>query len=195
MQSQPHHVEIVGEKNTVRPILEPMAMRYTIPLTTGRGYCSSPPRNAMYERYAKSGKQKLVILMLTDFDPDGEEIAHSFARSMRDDFRVGDVHPVKVALTARQVREYRLPPRLEAKVGSAHYDKFTARHGTAVYELEALLPAALQKILTDAIDRVIDVPAFNAELDAEKRDAAFFAGVRRVVTEALADVDFGPEVQ
>jgi len=30
-----------------------------------------------------------VLLVLSDFDPDGEEIAVSFARSMRDDFAIG----------------------------------------------------------------------------------------------------------
>ena len=59
----------------------------------------------MAQRFKKSGKDKLVLLMVSDFDPDGEEIAHSFARSMRDDFGVADIHPIKVALTAAQVKE------------------------------------------------------------------------------------------
>ena len=77
MQSQPNHLEIVGEKNTVAPTLRPVAEAYGIPLTTGRGYCSLPPRAAIAERYRRSGKEKLVLLLVTDFDPDGEEIAES----------------------------------------------------------------------------------------------------------------------
>ena len=101
MQSQPNHIEIVGEKNTVGGIIKPVAAKYCIPMTTGRGYCSLRPRYDMQQRFLKSGKEKLIVLFLTDFDPDGEEIAHSFVRSMRDDFDV-PVEGVKVALTAHR---------------------------------------------------------------------------------------------
>ena len=75
LQSQPNHVEIVGEKNTLAPIIRPIAAYYSMPLTLGRGFCSLPPRNAMAQRFEDSGKEKLVLLILSDFDPDGEEIA------------------------------------------------------------------------------------------------------------------------
>jgi hypothetical protein len=39
---------------------------------------------------------------------------------------------------------------------------------------------------------VLDVRAFNAEIEAEKRDAAHLAGVRRAVQQQLQGVDFGP---
>jgi hypothetical protein len=189
MQSQPNHVEIVGEKNTVDPILRDVAAQYTIPLTTGRGYCSLPPRYEMAQRFRRSGKEKLVLLMLTDFDSDGEEIAHSFARSMRDDFGIKAIHPIKVALTAEQVEEYDLPPVMTAKETSVHHDKFVAEHGENVWELEALEPSDLQDVLREAVDSVIDVEAFNAELDAEKSDAAWLEGVRNTVHEALRGID------
>jgi hypothetical protein len=160
-------------------------------MTTGRGYCSLPPRYAMAQRFWRSGKRTLIVLMVSDFDPDGEEIAHSFARSMRDDFGIGSIHPVKVALTAEQVKTYKLPPVMKAKETSVHHGKFTAKHGQNVFELEALPPAELQKVVRDALDRVIDVGAFNAELEAEKKDAAFLAGVRREVGEKMAGMDFG----
>jgi hypothetical protein len=120
MQSQPNHVEIVGEKNTIAPIIKPVAARYCIPCTLGRGYCSTPPKHDMAQRYRKSGKGKLLLLILSDFDPDGEEIAHSLARSLRDDFDIPEVEPIKVALTAAHVREFNLPPMLQAKESSAN---------------------------------------------------------------------------
>lgn len=185
MQSQPNHIEILGEKNTLLSILRPVAMRYCIPLTVGRGYSSLPPRHALAERYRRSGCEKLVLLIVSDFDPDGEEIAHSFARSMRDDFFVENIHAIKVALTAEQVERYRLPPNMTAKEQSSNYKKFVARHGRQVFEVEALQPAQLQDELRRAIDAVIDVPAFNAELDREKQDAAYLSGVRTTVHKTL----------
>ena len=62
----------------------------------------------MVKRFKSSGKDKLILLILSDFDPDGEEIAHSLARSLRDDFDVDAVEPVKVALTREQVAMFEL---------------------------------------------------------------------------------------
>jgi len=194
MQSQPNHIEIVGEKLTVQSVLKPVAMEYCIPVTTGRGFASLPVRFKMAERYEKSGKDKLVLLIASDHDPDGEEIAHSFARSMRDDFGIDDVEAVKAALTAEQVEEYELPrDNLTAKKGSANYKRFAAEYGDSAFELEAIEPEQLQAALRNAIDSVIDVAAFNHELDQEKQDAAFLAGTRRTVHGVLGDTlsDFG----
>jgi hypothetical protein len=104
---------------------------------------------------------------------------------LRDDFEIAAIHPIKVALTAEQVARHKLPPMLKAKTSSSQYAKFAAAHGDDVFELEALPPAALQGILREAIDGVIDREAFNAELTTEKRDAAFLAGIRQRVATTL----------
>jgi hypothetical protein len=191
-QSQPNHIEIVGEKNTIESIIRPVASEYCIPMTIGRGFCSIQPRYEMAQRFKASGKEKLILLVISDFDPDGEEIAHSFARSMRDDFGVDDIHPVKVALTAEQVSEYKLPVSpLQAKKLSTNREKFVARYGSdEVFELEALPPEELQALLRKAIDSVLDVDKFNAELEAEKADAAFLEGVRRTIHSAIGEMTF-----
>ncbi len=187
MRSQPNHVEIVGEKSTLAGTLKPVAMEYTIPLTLGRGYCSLPPRREMYKRYARSGKEWLVILLISDHDPDGEEISHSFARSMRDDFNVEKITPIKVALNGEHVGRFNLIPVMEAKETSVHHDKFVERHGKNVWEVEALEPAKLQGLLRDTIDAVIDRKAFNLELDQEKKDAARLDTIRKQVLAVIGD--------
>jgi hypothetical protein len=163
-------------------------MRYTIPYTIGRGYASLDPRHKLIERFRASGKERLILLVLSDFDPGGEEIAHSFVRSLRDDFNLNenDIEPIRVALTTTQIREFQLVPVMAAKQSSANYDRFVERYaGTVVRELDALTPAQLQEILTEAIDSVVDVEAFNAEVDREKEDSVWLNGVRRAVYEAI----------
>lgn len=186
-QSQPNHLELLVEKNTLLPILRPVAMQYLMPITAGRGYCSLPPRHAMAERYFDSGKDTLVLFIVSDFDPDGETIAESYARSMRDDFGV-DIHAVKVALTYEQTKELDLPPALPAKETSSTYRAFEERYGSASWEVEALDPGTLQRLLRDAIDSTLDVDAFNAELDTEKQDAAYLQTVREKVHAMLGDL-------
>lgn len=189
MQSQPHHVEIVVEKNTVFPIVKTVAMDFCIPITSGRGYCSLSPRYKMSERFKASGKEKLVVIIVSDHDPDGEEICHSFARSMRDDFEL-DVHAVKAALTREQVNQYNLPPQLEAKKSSANYKRFVDQYGKHCYEIEALPAKTLQTIVRDVIDAVIDREAFNAELDKEKNEQLWLAATRNIAIGAMKGADF-----
>jgi len=190
-QSQPNHIEILGEKNTVAPMLKPVAMEYCIPLTIGRGFCSLPPRKELADRYFRSGREKLVLLIAADFDPDGWQIGQSFARSMRDDFGIENIHPIKFALNSEHADRFELPPALPVKKNSPNYKKFVERYGGDGWELEALAPQDLQKLLRETIDSVLDVDAYNAELDVEKRDAAFLQTVRHQVTGMLSSLDIG----
>lgn len=185
MQGQPHHVEIMLEKNALRSVIEAVAREYCIPVTTGKGFSSLPPRYDLFRRYKQSGKDKLVLLMLTDFDPDGEAIATSFARSLRDDFGIENIYPVKVALTAEDVKNNNLPSDLDAKPESSNYKKFVEKHGAKVVELDACPVKLLQSTLREKIHSVIDVDEFNNQLDLEKRDAANVEAHRRIVFDAI----------
>ena len=191
MQSQPNHFEIIGEKNTIASTIQPVASEYRIPMTIGRGYCSLRPRHDLVKRFRKSGKSKLVLLIVSDFDPDGEEIAHSFARSIRDDFGVEEIEPVKVALTFDQVKRLDLPPAGKAKGRAGQAKKFIDKYSDDVWELEALPPVTLQDILRNAIDSVIDIEAFNYEIDREKEDAVDLEGMRKVVISTLREYTGG----
>jgi hypothetical protein len=149
----------------------------------------------MKRRFETSGKEKLVILILADFDPEGEDIGHSFARSMRDDLGIKHIVPIKVALTADQVREMDLPPILRAKKTSSRYKAFTEQHGEDVFELEAVPPERLQAILREAIDSVLDADAFSAEVEKEKEEAAYLDTVRRVVLRSMREATNATETE
>ena len=186
MQGQPHHIEIMLEKNALRTVIESVARDYCIPVTTGKGFSSLTPRYDLAMRFKRSGKTGLVLLMLTDFDPDGDEIAASFAKSLRDDFNIHSIKAIKVALTAEDVKAYDLPSDLDAKVTSPNYQKFLARYrSTKVVELDAAPVTLLQSKLREAIESVIDKAEFNAQVELEKQDAAHIEAHRQVVFEAI----------
>lgn len=190
LQSQPHHIEVVCEKNTLASLLRTVCMEYTLPLTIGRGYCSVPPRKAMFDRFVASGKDGLVLIVLSDHDPDGTMIAESLVRSMRDDFHVrkNQITPVRAALSHEQVKDLGLPPNKEtAKNTSSNYDAFVRRYGHDVYELEAVSPATLQQMLRDAIQSILDHDAFRAEVEQEADDARDVAAIRARVMAAMGD--------
>ncbi|WP_417850170.1 ParB/RepB/Spo0J family partition protein [Thalassoglobus sp.] len=191
MQSQPNHVELLAEKNTVFPTVKSVAMKYCIPVTSGRGHSSLDPRHQIYQRFKKSGKENLILIIVSDFDPAGECIAESFSRSMRDDFGIEGIIPVKAALTHEQVSTLSLTvDGLTPKKNDKQRKVFEEKYGAdqKCFELEAIEPEALSKIITETIDSVIDQDAFNNELDNEKQDAATLEMVRKQAVYQLQDL-------
>lgn len=171
-QSQPNWIELLVEKNTVASQCRPVAMAYSIPMTSGRGYSSLPPRKAMVDRFHKSGREKLVIIAVSDFDPEGEDIPHSFGKSLRDDFGIPghQLHVVKSTLTKQQVLSLDLHEGQISKKTSSRYAEFVQKNGKRAWELESLPSETLREILEDSIRNVLDIEAFEAEVEQEKRE-------------------------
>ncbi len=184
-RGQVNHIEIFLEKNGLRKIIEQVADEYCIPCTTGIGFSSTPPRKKMFNRFKASGKERLVLLILSDFDPDGEQIAASFSRSMRDDYGVTNIKCHKVALSAQDVIDYKLPSDLKAKESSPNYKKFVAQHGAHVAELDAAPVELLQNKLRDAIESCLDMEVFRAELEEEKKDAVFITATKKLMVQSM----------
>jgi hypothetical protein len=192
VQSQPNHIEIVVEKNTVYGILRPIAQEFCLPITSGRGYCSLAPRHDLVERFRVSNKIQLIVLLLSDFDPDGEEISHSFARSLRDDFGLTEVRAIKAGITQAQVRQFNLAPIMTAKTTSARYGRFIETHQSdVVHELEALEPGALSELLRIVIGQVLDWEKFNQEREQEESDHARI-GQKRELISAMLEGELDP---
>jgi hypothetical protein len=193
MQGQPHHIEIILEKNALRSIIESVARNYCIPVTTSRGYSSLSPRFDLVQRFLRSGKSKLILLMLTDFDPDGEQIAQSFARSLRDDFRLKSVHPVKVALTAEDIKNHELPSDMDAKPSSPNYKKFIAKYGVKAVELDAAPVDLLKSSLESAIQSFLDMDEYQAQMDLEAKDAVKIEAHRQILLASISDFEWGDD--
>lgn len=186
MQGQLKHVEIVCEKNTVAEIVRRVAQDYGIPVTSGRGYCSIEPRRQIAQRHLASGKLGLVLILISDCDPDGDEIAASLARSMRDDFNVDNIEAVRAALTVKQAQSFNLPPNSDAKTSSPQFKKFLARHGTRnAYELEALSPETLAGLIRESIESVIDMAAYQREVALWESESAEIEAVRQRAIRAV----------
>jgi hypothetical protein len=65
----------------------------------------------------------LPTVFFGDHDPEGWDIADSFSKSMRDDFGVQEVAPVKVGQKPEQVRLLGLPSNTDAKTKSSRFKK------------------------------------------------------------------------
>jgi hypothetical protein len=190
MVTQPNHIELVVEKNTLRNLVEPIASDFGIPLSFGRGQASTPVLRDISKRYKESGKDGLIIIAASDLDPDGDAIARSIGQRLRDDFHHNNVKVIKAALTMEQVRTLKLPEKFErAKDKSPNYPRYIEEYATDfVWELEALHPRQLQKLVRDAIDSVVDHKALKAEIDQAKLDAVHIAATRKIVLEKMREL-------
>ncbi|HBN78636.1 MAG TPA: hypothetical protein DD473_23060 [Planctomycetaceae bacterium] len=189
LQSQPNWIELLVEKNTVATQLRGHSEKYTIPMTSGRGYSSLPPRKAMIDRFVQSGRENLIVIVISDFDPEGEDIPVSFGASLRDDFGVNPdrLQIIKGALTAEQVLTMNLHAGQFSKTTSSRYKRFVKEHGERCWELESLTVEQLREITESVIREVLDLDAFETEVLREQSDQRILAAKRREMQKVLTE--------
>ena len=158
---QPYHLEIWCEKSTMKDILLPLCQRYGINLVTGVGEMSHTRCVQCVDRACKSGKP-VIILYISDFDPNGRGMPVAVARKIefvvRKEGHDLDVQVRPIVLTPEQCIHYRLP-RTPLKDTVPGKDRFEERFGAGATELdalEALHPGELARILETEILRYYD---------------------------------------
>ena len=191
LQSQPFHFEVLLEKLGLRHVLKPICDRYSIQLTVGKGYSSSDVAYRMAERFRQSGKDKLILFVLSDHDPDGlllgESIGHNLLRDQR--IPAGQLVSIRVGLTRDQAETLKLPTNNEPK-DRPRNRKYVREHGNVIWELDAASEDYLRAILDDAIRSKLDLELFNAEQDREAEEAVYLDSMRQRTMAALnADGD------
>jgi hypothetical protein len=114
----------------------------------------------------------VTILYFGDFDPSGEDMARSL-RERLDWFceRADCATPetIKTALTAQDVREYRLPPQM-VKKSDTRAAGFIAEHGEGCVELDALPVDVLRERIHAEVEARMDLTALAQVKEAEGKD-------------------------
>ena len=168
---QAKRVELWVEKDALAGVLWPIASRWHITLMVNRGYSSS---SAMYESAVRLQNgarpmQPKIVLYLGDHDPSGEDMV----RDVRDRlvmFGVRGLEVSKVALTMAQVRQYDPPPN-PAKLTDSRAAAYVEEHGDESWEVDALPPDVLTRLVETAIQEHVDVRRMRAiqrEEDAQR---------------------------
>jgi hypothetical protein len=192
LQTQRCHIEVLCEKNTIYHMVCRVAEQYQIPTSSGRGFNSIDPWHELVARFRHSGKDRLAVIVLSDYDPEGEQIPQVGGRTLRDDFGLEpcDFDIIKAGVTRDQIEEHNLPEQNFAKETSSNYDWFVERNDgdDSVYELEALDPADMLASLKEVIEMVLDVPAFNAEVEREREESIYLHEARQLAMKALGSV-------
>jgi hypothetical protein len=171
-QSQPDHIEIVAEKLTVKTILESVAEDRSIPLTILRGQSGPTIKKKVADRFRRSKKENLIVLVVSDLDPAGETIVQNWRDDLEADFGI-PAHRLEIYRAGlTMARAAGLQPSGEAKTSSRTYQAFVDKYETEdMWELEAMEPEDLQDALIADIEEAMDMDAL-AKREAARQEAA-----------------------
>lgn len=163
--TQSEYFETWLEKDALSGIFEDALEPYGVTLNVGRGYDGwDSIRNAAV-RYAD--RENVTVLYFGDFDPSGEDMA----RSLRERLAFFGVKPelTKVALTAKDIKRYKLPPD-PAKLTDSRAAAFIEAHGNVSVELDALPVNVLRERIVSEVEARLDVKAVNSLRAQDERE-------------------------
>lgn len=167
---QPCYVEVWVEKKALHSIFEPICNEWSTNLVVGKGYSSVTFLYEASQRFEAIGIP-IVILYFGDFDPTGLDIFRHLQEKIQ--FwcqKKLDISFKRPALTETQIKKYNLIPA-PAKITDSRTKKFLEKYENAVYELDALDPPDLDRILGDSIKAEYDEDLIDLnELYSEKMD-------------------------
>ncbi|HKQ65999.1 MAG TPA: hypothetical protein VJZ73_13375 [Methylomirabilota bacterium] len=167
-RDQPHYVELWVEKQALAGVLGPIARRHHIALMVNKGYSSASAVKASAERMINaSPEESSIVLYLGDHDPSGNDMVRD-VRVRLEEFGVPDLEVRKLALTRAQIDKFNPPPN-PAKITDSRAAAYIAEHGEFSWELDALPPRELNRLVEQAIASIVDADKMQAVLAREQR--------------------------
>lgn len=171
-EGQENYVELWVEKDALAGVLAPIASEYHVTMMVNRGYSS---QSAMYEagkRYIENCREGKYphLIYLGDMDPSGEDMVRDISDRL-EMYNVGELTVNKIALTMDQVEEFKPPPN-PAKMSDSRAEKYVEKHGESSWEVDALPPVALTKIIREELASLVDMDLMKkimAQEDIDKK--------------------------
>jgi len=171
-KGQKIYAELWVEKDALAGVLRPIAQKYHITLMVNRGYSS---QSAMYEsaKRIQSSVERYeistgaAIFYLGDMDPSGEDMVRDIQDRL--DMFGAQALVKKIALTMEQVEEYNPPPN-PTKVKDPRAAEFLKKYGNSSWEVDALPPDVLTRMLNHYFDPLIDKDKMDKIVAQEKLD-------------------------
>jgi hypothetical protein len=186
-QDQPRHIEVFGEKSTLRNMIHKACEQYYVPYSLGRGFCSTPVWRDMAQRFRQSGRKRMSLIIVSDFDPEGLELADDAIRTLGQLWDIPiDGH--RIAVTREQIDDLNLATDFNtAKDTSSRYKSFVERTGdTKTWEVESLQPDYLVDQIQAAIEANMDLDTFNGVLEQEDAELDQLMTIREQIAGQLS---------
>lgn len=167
-QGQENYVEVWVEKDALLGVIERPCDRWRVSYFSCRGYSSQSEQYTAGKRFANhnSDGRRCHVIHLGDHDPSGLDMTRD-NRERLAMFAEHDVEVHRIALNMDQIEELRPPPN-PAKLTDSRASEYVRQHGRQSWELDALPPSYIDRIIDENIRQLID----HDIMDARKRQEA-----------------------
>jgi hypothetical protein len=118
-------------------------------------------------RFNEKEGRKCIIIYLGDHDPSGLNMPNDIQKKMSLFGATVDIQ--RIALTMQQIKEYGPPPNT-AKESDTRVAAYIAKHGSHVWELDALKPEVLDALITAAIKNNRDPKKYNQAIKKQETE-------------------------
>jgi hypothetical protein len=174
---QDHRPEVWIEKDALVGVIEGVCNEYRVPYFACRGNNSQSEQYVAGKRFAEARASGFIpiVFHLGDHDPNGLDMT----RDNRDRLAIFAGEPVEVrrlALNIDQAERYGPPPN-PAKDTDSRYAGYVEKFGESSWELDALDPTVIADLVREAIEGLIDRPAWNAAKVEERHGRDMLATV------------------
>ena len=184
---QPAYAELWVEKQALAGVLEPLAHEHHVPLMVNKGYSSSSAMHESAQRFIDRAQGRPSHLFyLGDHDPSGEDMVRD-VRERLELFGVEDLTVEKLALTWDQIEEFSPPPN-PAKLSDSRAKAYIEKFGYESWEVDALPPDELARIITNAFEQIIDGELMEAAKEKETADKQALYAARNLLSSASAHI-------
>lgn len=173
---QDEYVEVWVEKDALVGIVGQAAETYDVPYFSCRGYVSqSEMWNAAQRimRKFKNGEHSsATIIHLGDHDPSGKDMTRDIEERIsmfcnHHGYSNNCFKIQRVALEMEQIYKYNPPPN-PAKLTDSRCGKYIAEYGYSSWELDALEPSVLERIIKNAVLEHLDLAMYREMEQKEK---------------------------
>ena len=160
-KDQPCRIYCIVEKEALAGVLQRVCSKYDIPLLAARGYPSASVLREFAKAELMSRDQRILILHLGDHDPSGIDMTRDLEERLQILSRRSAFELIRVALTMDQIEDQEPPPN-PAKTTDSRFADYEALYGDESWELDALQPRFLTRLVEEHILEVLDENLWNA---------------------------------
>ena len=161
--NQDYYIEVWVEKDALSQVVSRVARDFKVVVAPSRGYSSFSYLYDAVKRFKSVDSEKnRLVLHFGDHDPSGIDMSRDLEERLNN--YGANIELVRVALTYDQVKQYKLSPN-PTKTADPRSNGYISMFGSECWELDALPPNVLQKLVSDSIQSYIDKDKWEAKED------------------------------
>lgn len=170
-EGQTKAIEVWIEKDALVGVIERVCLNWDIDFFACRGYASQSEMYAAGQRIKNRKRwnnQNTIVLHLGDHDPSGCDMTRDNEERLSM-FAGFAVRVDRIALNMDQIEEYDPPPN-PAKITDSRASAYIQEHGDESWELDALEPRVISKLIEDEVKHHIDMEIFKERMQKFRED-------------------------